>query len=169
MVRQTEPEATLMLVPRHPERFGAVVALVEAAGFSCVRRSRLAPGQWSGEEVVVLDTLGELSRVYPLATVVFVGGSLVPAGGHNILEAAVAGKAVIVGPHMENFQEIADQFDEGRALVRVNDAAGLAAAVSDLLKDRARRDELGCRAHALIGAHQGALSRTIEALGELLR
>jgi 3-deoxy-D-manno-octulosonic-acid transferase len=168
-VRRTEPEASLMLVPRHPERFETVVALIEAAGFRCLRRSTLAPGRWSGEEVVVLDTLGELARVYPLASVVFVGGSLVPAGGHNILEAAVAGKAVIVGPHMENFQEIANQFDEAGALVRVSDAATLGAAVSSLLKDAARREELGRRAHALIGVHQGALARTADALVELLR
>src|SRR4030095_15811921 len=83
---------------------------IEAAGFRCLRRSVLEPGSWKNGEVVLLDTLGELVQVYPLATVVFVGGSLVPTGGHNILEPAVAGKAVIVGPYMQNFQEIAQKF-----------------------------------------------------------
>lgn len=108
-VRERVPQARLLVAPRHPERFPAVPALVEAAGFRCLRRSALDPAAWRDGEVLLLDSLGELSQVYSLASVVFVGGSLVPAGGHNILEPAVSGRAVVVGPHMENFQEIADQ------------------------------------------------------------
>ncbi len=122
-IRERVPDAGLIVAPRHPERFAEVPALVEAAGFRCVRRTTLAPGGFADGSVLVLDTLGELAQVYPLATVVFVGGSLVPAGGHNVLEAAVAGKAVVVGPHMENFQEIADQFRAEGALVQVASGA----------------------------------------------
>ena len=118
-VRERVPQARLLVAPRHPERFAAVPALVEAAGFRCLRRSALDPAAWGDGEVLLLDTLGELAQVYALASVVFVGGSLVPAGGHNILEPAVAGKAVVVGPHMENFQEIADQFRAESAMVQV--------------------------------------------------
>jgi 3-deoxy-D-manno-octulosonic-acid transferase len=118
--------------------------------------------------VLVLDTMGELAQVYPLATVVFVGGSLEPAGGHNVLEPAVAGKAVIVGPHMENFQEIADEFGGQDALVRVASAGELGAAVAGLLADPARRQAVGERARALVARNRGALAATLDALGELL-
>ena len=126
-------------------------ALVEAAGFRCLRRSALDPAAWRDGEVLLLDTLGELAQVYALASVVFVGGSLVPAGGHNILEPAVAGKAVVVGPHMENFQEIADQFRAESAMVQVGSADELAREVSALLLDEGRRRGLGERARDLVG------------------
>jgi len=119
--------------------------------------------------VMLLDTLGELSQVYALASVVFVGGSLVPAGGHNILEPAVAGKPVIVGPHMENFQEIADQFSSEQALVRVGSADELASEVSALLVDPERRAGLGARARELVGRNRGAVGRSTDALVSLLR
>jgi len=165
--RRRVPALALLLAPRHPERFGAVAALAEAAGHRCRRRSVLAGG-WSGDEVLLLDTLGELAHVYPLASVVFVGGSLVPAGGHNILEAALAGRAVIVGPHMENFSEIAEQFRAERALVQVEDADALGRAVAELLADDERRRELGDRARALVERNRGALQRTVDALAGLV-
>jgi 3-deoxy-D-manno-octulosonic-acid transferase len=118
---------------------------------------------------MVLDSLGELSQVYALASVVFVGGSLVPAGGHNILEPAVAGKPVIVGPHMENFQEIADTFRGAQALVQVASAEELGAEVAALLLDERRRAVLGGRARALVDENRGAVLRSTEALVSLLR
>ena len=167
-VRERVPQARLLLAPRHPERFAAVPALVEAAGFRCLRRSALDPAAWGDGEVLLLDTLGELAQVYALASVVFVGGSLVPAGGHNILEPAVAGKAVVVGPHMENFQEIADQFRAESAMVQVSSPDELAREVSALLLDEGRRRGLGERARDLVGRNRGALSRTTGALSSLL-
>jgi 3-deoxy-D-manno-octulosonic-acid transferase len=167
-VRERVPQARLLVAPRHPERFAAVPALVEAAGFRCLRRSALDPAAWRDGEVLLLDTLGELAQVYALASVVFVGGSLVPSGGHNILEPAVAGKAVVVGPHMENFQEIADQFRSESAIVQVASPDELAREVSALLLDEGRRRGLGERARDLVGRNRGAVSRTTEALSSLL-
>jgi len=162
-VRERAPAARLLVAPRHPERFAEVAAAVEAAGFACARRSTLGGAGWNGD-VLVLDTLGELARVYATATVVFVGGSLVPAGGHNVLEAAVAGKPVIVGPHMENFQEIADEFQAEGALVVVNSAEELGREVAGLIADPVRRSALGGAARALVDRNRGALARTVDAL-----
>jgi len=167
-VRARVSDVRLVLAPRHPERFAEVAALVERAGFAVARRSALGDRPWTDGDVLVLDTMGELADVYPLATVVFVGGSLEPAGGHNVLEPAVAGKAVIVGPHMENFQEIADEFSGQDALVRVASAGELGAAVADLLADPERRRAVGERARALVLRNRGALAGTLDALAELL-
>jgi 3-deoxy-D-manno-octulosonic-acid transferase len=167
-VRERVPHARLMLAPRHPERFGLVPALVEAAGFRCLRRSALDPASWADGEVLLLDSLGELAQVYALASVVFVGGSLVASGGHNILEPAVAGKPVVVGPHMENFQEIADAFRSESALVQVASADDLGREVAALLLDEPRRRELGERARGLVGRNRGAVSRTADALAPLV-
>jgi 3-deoxy-D-manno-octulosonic-acid transferase len=167
-VRQDVPEARLLLAPRHPERFAAVATLVEKAGFPCRRRTALEPGDLEPEDILVLDTLGELAQLYPLADVVFVGGSLVPTGGHNILEAAVAGKPVVVGPHMHNFQEIADRFRAERALVEVRSGEELARELTRLLLDPGRRRELGERARAIVEKNRGALARTVDALAGLL-
>jgi len=167
-VRERVPNARLLVAPRHPERFGEAQRHVESAGFRCERRSGLEPRGWTNGAVLLLDTLGELAHVYALASVVFVGGSLVPSGGHNILEPAVAGKPVLVGPHMENFQEIADTFRAESALVQVASADELAREVAGLLLDEARRRELGERARRLVGRNRGAVSRTTEALVPLL-
>jgi 3-deoxy-D-manno-octulosonic-acid transferase len=117
---------------------------------------------------MLLDTLGELSQLYALASVVFVGGSLVPSGGHNILEPAVAGKPVIVGPHMENFQEIADQFRAEQAMVQVGSSDELGDQVSSLLLDDRRRLGLGERARELVGRNRGAVGRSTDALVSLV-
>jgi 3-deoxy-D-manno-octulosonic-acid transferase len=166
-VRERVPHARLLLAPRHRERFSEVPGLIESAGFRCLRRSALDPGSWSDGEVLLLDTLGELAQVYSLASVVFVGGSLVPTGGHNILEPAVAGKPVLVGPHMENFQEIADAFRAADALVQVAGEEQLIEAAGGLLRDAARRRALGENGRALVESNRGALRRTVDALAEL--
>ena len=167
-VRERVPNARLLVAPRHPERFAEAQRLVESAGFRCERRSGLGPGGWSNGAVLLLDTLGELAHVYALASVVFVGGSLVASGGHNILEPAVAGKPVLVGPHMENFQEIADTFRAEGAIVQVASADELGREVADLLLDEPRRRELGERARGLVGRNRGAVGRTTDALVPLL-
>jgi 3-deoxy-D-manno-octulosonic-acid transferase len=163
-VLERVPRAALLLAPRHPERFDRVATLVASFGLGCVRRSTLEPGGWGDEEVVLLDTLGELSSVYALADVVFVGGSLVAAGGHNILEPVAAGRPVIVGRHMENFQEIADQFRSAGALVQVADASQLGEAVAALLLDPTRRRELCERGQRVLEENRGAVRRTVDAL-----
>jgi 3-deoxy-D-manno-octulosonic-acid transferase len=133
-----------------------------------VRRTALGPRGWTNGAVVVLDTMGELPQLYALASVVFVGGSLVATGGHNVLEPAVAGKAVVVGPHMQNFQEIADQFREEGGLVQVGSAEELAAAITSLLTDATRRETIGRRAQGLVDRNRGAVARTADALAGLL-
>jgi 3-deoxy-D-manno-octulosonic-acid transferase len=167
-VRREVPEARLVMAPRHPERFGEAARLVAAAGFSCERRSVLPEGRAFTAEVLVLDTLGELASAYALATAVFVGGSLVPSGGHNVVEAAVAGKAVVVGPHMENFREIAEAFRREDALVQVAAARELGPALARLLTDVARRRQVGERARALVERNRGSVDRTVEALAVLV-
>ena len=142
--------------------------VIEAEGFRCLRRSALDPAAWTDGAVLLLDSLGELAQLYSLASVVFVGGSLVPSGGHNILEPAVAGKPVVVGPHMENFQEIADAFRAESALVEVRSAEDLGREITALLSDEPRRRELGDRARGLIDRNRGALRATVDALAGLV-
>ena len=167
-LRRRHAGARVVIAPRHPERFAAVADLVAGSGLACARRTLLPDGGWNGGDVLVLDTLGELAQVYPLATVVFVGGSLARAGGHNVLEPAVAGKAIIVGPHMDNFREIASAFLAEDALVQVRDAAGLTDAVSRLFADAAAREAMGARAQRIVARNRGALDRTVDALAALL-
>jgi 3-deoxy-D-manno-octulosonic-acid transferase len=166
--REAVPALRLVIAPRHPERFPEAAQRVEASGLRCARRSVLGERPWGDEDVLLLDTLGELAHAYAFGTVVFVGGSLVPAGGHNILEPAVAGRAVVVGPHMENFQEIARAFRDEDALVQVDGPSALGPAIVGLLKDASRRDALGVRARQLVERNRGALDRTVDALAELV-
>jgi 3-deoxy-D-manno-octulosonic-acid transferase len=167
-VRARVPDVRLVIAPRHPERFTEVPPLAERAGFAATRRTALGDRPWTDGDVLVLDTMGELAQVYALATVVFVGGSLEPAGGHNVLEPAVAGRAVVVGPHMENFQEIADLFRDEDALVQVGSPRELGGAIAGLLSDPERRRAVGERARALVARHRGAVASTLHALAELL-
>jgi 3-deoxy-D-manno-octulosonic-acid transferase len=167
-LRVAHPDLALVIAPRHPERFDTIPSLAESQGLACRRRSASSGEAWRGGEVLLLDTLGELASAFSFATVAFVGGSLVERGGHNILEPAAWGKPVVVGPHMENFQEIADAFLAEQALVQVADEEGLFVALDRLLSDEARRHILGERGRALVETNRGALRRTVEALAELL-
>jgi 3-deoxy-D-manno-octulosonic-acid transferase len=165
-LRAHRPGLRLLLAPRHPERFAEVAALAAARGLAVTRRTAL-DGRAPGGDVLVLDTIGELASLYAVATVAFVGGSLVPTGGHDVLEPAAAGRAVVVGPHMENFREIAEAFLAEDALVQVAGAGALEGAVGALLDDVPRREALGARARALVERHRGAVARTVEALASL--
>ena len=156
----------LVLAPRHPERLDEVEALVRARGLAVVRRSRLSSG--SGNEVILLDTMGELASLYAAADVVFVGGSLVPSGGHNVVEAALQSKAVVFGPHMENFRDTAALLLREAAAVQVKDGPELATALGRLLTDEPSRHALGRAAWNAVRAHQGACVRTIAALERVL-
>jgi 3-deoxy-D-manno-octulosonic-acid transferase len=167
-LRTAQPDALLILVPRHPERFDEVTALARQRDVRVVRRSALVADAPLAADVVVLDSMGELAAVCGLATVVFVGGSLVDAGGHNILEPALFARPIVVGPSMSNFAEIAAMFSDAGALVQVPDGDGLTTAVLDLFATPARRDALGARARALLEQHRGAGRRTLEALAQVL-
>jgi 3-deoxy-D-manno-octulosonic-acid transferase len=162
------PSALLVIAPRHPERFAEVEQLVDASGFTVIRRSELRVDAEPRAEVVVLDTLGELARLYQIATVVFVGGSLVDAGGHNILEPAVFGKPIVFGPHMDNFAEIAQAFLVNGAAREVRSGDELAEALLALLGDPVQRASLGAAARALVEANRGAKDRTLDVIAGLI-
>jgi 3-deoxy-D-manno-octulosonic-acid transferase len=162
------PGAVLILAPRRPERFGEVDTLARQAGFRTVRRTSLEIDAELRADVVVLDTIGELAHVYQLATAVFVGGSLVDMGGHNILEPAVLGKAIVFGPHMQNFAEIAASFCDARAAIQVKTARELEDVLIDILSNRERRERLGTAARGLVEANRGASARSLEAIAALL-
>jgi 3-deoxy-D-manno-octulosonic-acid transferase len=167
-IRRAHPTARLVIAPRRPERFAAVSAMVQSMGLLGARRTALPAEGWRDGDVLVLDTVGELAQVYALADVVFVGGSLVPRGGHNVLEPAVAGKPIAVGPHMENFQEIAAALLAEGAMIQVRDAPGLTETLGALFDDAGRRAELGRRAREVVERNRGALERTVSALAALV-
>jgi len=167
-VRRSHPTALLVMAPRKPERFGEAEALARAEGLRVVLRSELAVDAEPRADVVILDTIGELAHLFQVATVVFVGGSLVDHGGHNILEPAVHGKPIVFGPHMQNFAEIADTFLRNQAAVQVTDTADLAATVVRLIGDSVERARLGAAARALVEANRGAKPRTLEAIAAVL-
>jgi 3-deoxy-D-manno-octulosonic-acid transferase len=164
--RARRADLRLVLAPRHPERVEEVEAQARAAGWRVARRSR--PAGAGDADVVLLDTVGELGSLYGAADVVFVGGSLVPIGGHNVIEPARHGKAVLFGPHMGNFREAAALLVGAAGAVQVTDAAALGPAVARLLEDAGERARLGAAARAAVRGHQGALRRTVEALGPVL-
>ena len=167
-IRRVDPTALLVVAPRHPERCGEVTALAVRFGLETVRRSELVVDGVPRAAVVVLDTVGELATLFQIATVVFLGGSLVPAGGHNVLEPAAWGKPVVFGPHMENFAEIAELFLTNRAACQIPSADALGPILSTLLSDPVQRAALGAAARALVGSQQGATDRTLTALAGLL-
>jgi len=167
-LRLTAPNALAILAPRHPERFGEVERLARDAGFITMRRSNLPIDAEPRAEVVVLDTVGELAQLYQLATAVFVGGSLVDHGGHNILEPAVFGKPIIFGPYMRNFKEIAEAFVSNGAAVQVASDRDLDNAMLTLITDPVRRARLGAAARALVEANRGAKDKTLKVIADLL-
>ena len=160
------PKALMILAPRHAERFAEVAALVEELGFRMLRRSL-----WSGEplagSVFLVDSIGELSALYSLATVAFVGGSLVPRGGHNILEPALYGVPIITGNHYENFRDIVNFF-AGRKAVRLVGLAELPLVLIELIENGEERAILGRNALAALASQRGATATTVSALLKLM-
>ena len=167
-VLQVSPRAVMVLAPRHPERFDAVAELLEASGMLWWRRSAWTSAHPLAGAVLLLDTIGELAAVYAVASVAFVGGSLVAGGGHNIVEPARCGVPVMVGPHTENFRDIVTIFQSAEAL-RVVKPLELAPALLALLADPAQRRELGRRAAEVVASQSGATDRTVAALQALLQ
>ncbi|MCF7201112.1 lipid IV(A) 3-deoxy-D-manno-octulosonic acid transferase [Pseudomonas oligotrophica] len=161
------PDALLILVPRHPERFASVFERCRREGLAAVRRSTGEAVQ-ATTQVLVGDTMGELLFLYALADVAFVGGSLVPNGGHNLLEPAALGKPVLSGPHLFNFLEIAAQLREAGALREVEDAEQLASAVGELWRDVAAAQGMHDAGLGVLKANQGALQRLLAELERLL-
>ena len=167
-VRTAAPNTLLVLAPRNPERFGEAEQLARAEGWKVARRSDLAVDSEPRVDIVILDTIGELATVYQIGTVVFVGGSLVPTGGHNVLEPAVFGKPIVFGPNMQNFLEIADAFVTNGAGVQLTDEQELDEVFVSLIGDPVRRARLGAAARALVEANRGAKDKSITVLASLL-
>jgi 3-deoxy-D-manno-octulosonic-acid transferase len=162
----SHPQAVMILAPRHPERFADVAALVEKLGFRMWRRS-----VWSGDQlaggVFLVDSIGELASLYSLGTVAFVGGSLVPRGGHNILEPALYGVPIVTGNHYENFRDVINVF-ANRDAVRIVGLAELPLVLMELVDDANARATLGRNALAALESQRGATDKTITALLQLM-
>ncbi|MGD9561689.1 MAG: 3-deoxy-D-manno-octulosonic acid transferase [Pyrinomonadaceae bacterium] len=174
----------LLIAPRHPERFDAVAKLVNAfrsdpacewPQYSSTRRSDPESAHDKNADIIILDSIGELRSVYPLAAIVFVGGSLIPHGGQSILEPAAAGTAIITGHHTKNFDEAVRTFEAGDALIRLPDKSTeqivdeLYLAISDLLENESERRRLGLNAAEVMNANRGATTRTVELLAGFIR
>ena len=167
-----------MLVPRHPERFAEVAALIEGSGLRWARRGAARNPDDAQCEVILLDSIGELRSVYPLAEIVFVGGSIAQTGGHNIIEPATAGAAVVTGAHTFNFQMIVETFLKAGAIVQLPPLPNLADseatlelanAISELLADPARRLRTWRARAQLVNENRGATERTIQSLTPILQ
>jgi 3-deoxy-D-manno-octulosonic-acid transferase len=161
------PRAMMILAPRHPERFDHVARLLESLGTHFWKRS-LWRGDTLAGSVILLDTIGELAALYSLADIAFVGGSLVPRGGHNIIEPAQHGVAIVVGDHTENFRDIVGLF-QSRDALRVVGPAELPLAFMELISNPAARAGFGRRAAETLRSQTGATQRTAEALAALLK
>jgi 3-deoxy-D-manno-octulosonic-acid transferase len=175
-IRAADSQLVLVLAPRHPERFSVVATLLEKAGALWTRRS-----SWSAEsavshhasralrpgEIVLLDTIGELASVYSLAAAAFVGGSLVPAGGHNPLEPAQFAVPIVMGPHYANFAAITESLRDHDA-VRIAAEEDLASVLIELLGDSVAAEAMGTRAREVFDRQAGATDRCVAAILELL-
>ncbi len=166
-VRERYARAMLLLAPRHPERFDAVASLLASSGLPSQRRSQMKTDSPLAGGVLLLDSIGELASVYEFADLAFIGGSLVPKGGHNVLEPAYFGVPILVGPHTGNFRDIIEIFRRADAL-RVVNPETLTPTVLALLDDAQERDTLGRNAKEVMRTQQGATRRTIDALLALL-
>jgi 3-deoxy-D-manno-octulosonic-acid transferase len=169
LLKRRYAELLLVLVPRHPERFQAVARLCRRRGFAVAMRSRTNGPLPVGTEVLVGDTMGELQRLYAAADVAFIGGSLVPHGGQNLLEACAVNVPVAFGPHMFHFEEISAMALERGAARQVHDVHGLAEAISLYLEYSDLRRAAGRAANTLVTDNRGALGRTLVLVEEALR
>jgi 3-deoxy-D-manno-octulosonic-acid transferase len=163
------PSAVLLIAPRHPERFREVEQLLASHALRSVKRSTLEIDMVRlNPEVVLLDSMGELSTLYALADVVFIGGSLVSRGGHNLLEPALFAKPILFGPHMNNFKEMAEHFLRHQAAIQVSDAWELASRLVELSKNKRLRQETGENGYHILQSNSGATERILERVERLL-
>lgn len=167
-LREQFPDLCLVLAPRHIERTESVFRHVRASGLSVIRRSQYAAESGVCSDVVILDTLGELVSFYKQCTVAFVGGSMVPVGGHNILEPVTFGKPLLFGRHMHHFPELADLLSTAGGAIQVRDAEDLYAKAAQLLANPSQGAAMGQCARQALDSNSGALQRTCEALASVL-
>ncbi|HEV2206589.1 MAG TPA: 3-deoxy-D-manno-octulosonic acid transferase [Candidatus Acidoferrales bacterium] len=170
IVQRQFRRALLVLAPRKPDRFDAAADIAEAGGWHVVRRSRIdvnAPLD-EGADVLLLDSIGELAGLYALADAVFVGGSLVSAGGHNILEPAWFGRVPVFGASMENFRDMADRFLNAKAAIQVHSGPELGKVWAQLIEAGSLRERMGQAARAIWDRNRGATERCLERITEIL-
>ena len=170
-LRQTHDDLRLLIAPRLPDRFDFVSRRLDASGFSYLRRSDLKANGAKSEQnadIILLDSVGELTGVFPHATIVFMGGTLVPRGGHNLIEPAQFSKPVVFGPHMENFREMARVFLEETAAIQIADVRSLAVEIGKLLGSPEMSETIGTNARNLVDRNAGATLRAINAISETL-
>ena len=181
VVQGEHPNALLVLAPRKPERFEDAAEFIHESRRKFIRRSQLAlpnhapgaPASSNGSiprdvTVILLDSIGELASLYRLADGAFVGGSLVPSGGHNILEPAAFGKIPVFGPSMENFAEIASRFVAADAAIQVESPEDAGVAWIELLRDPERRHKMGENAKHLVDSSRGATDRALAEISKFL-
>jgi 3-deoxy-D-manno-octulosonic-acid transferase len=179
LLRDSGVDVSLAIVPRKPERFDHVAQLIQEAGYSCTRRSRRPDGFEAGVEsgqdaaspgpaIFLGDTMGELRKFYHLASVVFVGRSLVPMGGSDPMEVAALARPIVVGPHMENFQMPVARLTEAGGIRGVSTAEDLSREIARLCSDRSYADRLARAARQVVRENQGATARTAQALARLV-
>jgi 3-deoxy-D-manno-octulosonic-acid transferase len=174
MVQLRHPKALLALAPRHPTRFEEVARLLAEGGSSFVRRTMLAAhpelfaDRLAAADVLLLDSIGELAGIFELADVVFMGGSLVPTGGHNLLEPAYWSKPIVFGPHMQNFRDMTQLFLQAEAAVQVHDPNDLARVTLRLFEDRTACLHLGEKAKQILVNESGATGRILNQIQELM-
>ena len=171
LVRAALPAVRCLIAPRRPERFNQVARMAEARGYRVARRSQRSPDAarpLADADVLLLDTVGEMAAFYRHATVAFVGGSLVPHGGQNVLEAALFARPIVVGPHMHNFREITAALLRAGGLRQVQSGDELGGALDELFRQPARAAALGESARRLLAANRGSTARTAEAIELLL-
>ena len=166
-IRAKQPGTLLVMVPRHPERFDEVAKLVASRGLSC---SRISDSEQVAPETEVLlgDTMGDLLRMLGASDVAFIGGSLVPVGGHNMLEPLAMGTPAITGPHVFNFQMVAELLTQQNVLVTVNSPLALGEAVVDMLEDRAKRIGLSQRGKRIVDENRGAVDRLFQLIQSII-
>jgi len=171
----TEKLPRLLIAPRHPERFAEVAQIIKSTGFDWARRGEEPSTRDKNAEIILLDSIGELRAIYPLAEIVFVGGSLIPHGGQNILEPAAARKAIVSGFYTMNFEAIVKELLSQNALIQLpklapkDVSAKLAETLAELVNNLERRDKLAANAFRVLQSNRGATQKTIEYLKLLMQ
>jgi len=170
-------DVTLLIAPRHPERFAEIAELISQSEFKLIRRSdfsrdAVVAGD-SNADVLLLDSIGELSTAYASASVVFIGGSLVPRGGHNVIEPAALAKPIITGPYTENFREVTRLFNQSKGIIQLEKSADLSDSLADqiirLLENRIEAAAMGERARALVERNSGAVDRIVSEINRVVK
>jgi 3-deoxy-D-manno-octulosonic-acid transferase len=168
-IKKSFEDYLLIIAPRNMERTGSVYRIFKAAGFSVVRLKEINKGAPSkGFEVIVIDEIGLLRRLYAFAEITFVGGSLAPFGGHNPLEPAAFSKPILFGPDMSDFEDISEKLLASEGAIRVKDVQSLYQATEMLISDRKKAQEMGANAYQVYNTNQGAAKRTLNVLAEYI-